>query len=84
MHMTKVEDIEKAIARLSPDEFAHLKDFVDELNEKLFDERIESDVKVGKLDWLASTRSRRLWLQLYPSLSWRPRTASSLHTRSIL
>ena len=53
MHMTNVEDIEKAIARLSPDEFARLKDFVDELNEKLFDERIESDVKAGKLDWLA-------------------------------
>ena len=32
---------------------SRLKDFVDELNEKLFDERIESDVKAGKLDWLA-------------------------------
>ncbi|MGH6805167.1 MAG: hypothetical protein ACREC3_17655 [Methyloceanibacter sp.] len=66
--MTNVEEIEKAIAGLSPEEFSRLKEFVDELNERQFDQRIERDASTGKLDWLADEaladhkagRSRRL------------------------
>lgn len=39
--------------RASPPKSLRLNGFVDELNERLFDERIERDIKAGKLDWLA-------------------------------
>ncbi len=51
--MTKLEDIEKAIAQLSPDEFARLRAWFDELDARAFDEAIERDAKAGKLDKLA-------------------------------
>ncbi len=66
--MTKLEDIEKAIARLSPDELAKLRAWFEEFDARVFDEKIEKDAKSGKLDKLAADaladhkagRSRRL------------------------
>jgi hypothetical protein len=52
-NMTKLEDIQKAIAELPPDDLAKLRDWFDELEERLFDEQIERDALSGKLDWLA-------------------------------
>ncbi len=66
--MTKLEDIEKAIAQLSPDEMAKLRAWFEEFDGRIFDEKIEKDAKSGKLDKLAADaltehkagRSRRL------------------------
>lgn len=51
--MTKLEDIEKAVTELSAEERAKLRVWLEELEERLFDEAIERDAKAGKLDWLA-------------------------------
>jgi hypothetical protein len=52
--MTKLEDIEKAIAELSPDELAKLRAWFEEFDARVFDEKIERDAKSGKLDTLAA------------------------------
>jgi hypothetical protein len=49
--MTKLEDIEAAIAELSLEDIAKLRDWFEE---RRFDERIERDAKAGKLDQLAA------------------------------
>ena len=51
--MTTVEDIEKAVARLSPDELAKFRAWFEEFEAERFDRRIERDAKSGKLDPLA-------------------------------
>jgi hypothetical protein len=50
--MTKLEEIEAAVAQLSPADLKKLRAWLDELDERLFDEKIERDAKVGKLDVL--------------------------------
>ena len=50
--MTKIEDIEKAVSQLAPDEFAQFRAWFEELDAKRFDEKIERDAKSGKLDRL--------------------------------
>ncbi len=52
--MTKLEDIEAAVAKLSPADLKKLRAWLDELEERLFDEKIERDAKAGKLDKLAA------------------------------
>jgi hypothetical protein len=52
--MTKLEDIMSGIAGLSPEDRAKLRDWFEDLEARLFDERIERDAKVGKLDQLAA------------------------------
>jgi hypothetical protein len=51
--MTTVEDIEKAIATLKPGEFDRLRVWFEEFQAARFDEKIDRDVKAGKLDRLA-------------------------------
>ena len=51
--MSKIEDIECAVEQLSREERERLRDFLDELEERAFDEAIERDAKLGKLDELA-------------------------------
>lgn len=51
--MTKLEQIQSTIEQLTPAEIARLREWLDELNERLFDEQIERDAKDGKLDKLA-------------------------------
>ncbi len=53
--MTKLEEIEAAVAKLSPAELKMLRAWFDELEERLFDEKIERDAKTGKLDKLEAT-----------------------------
>jgi mRNA-degrading endonuclease RelE of RelBE toxin-antitoxin system len=48
--MTKLEEIEAAVEKLSPEELKKFRAWLDELEERLFDERIERDAKAGKLD----------------------------------
>lgn len=52
--MTKLEEIEEAVEKLSPEELKRFRAWLDELEERLFDERIERDAKAGKLDALAA------------------------------
>jgi hypothetical protein len=52
--MTKLEQIQSSIEKLSPEEIAKLREWLDELDARLFDERIERDAKAGKLDKLAA------------------------------
>jgi len=51
--MTKLEQIKSSIEELPPEEIAKLREWVDELDARLFDEKIERDAKAGKLDKLA-------------------------------
>lgn len=50
--MTKLEQIEKSILELSPDELKAFTEWFEELMEKSFDEAIERDAVNGKLDAL--------------------------------
>ncbi|HEX2255894.1 MAG TPA: hypothetical protein VHG92_04180 [Afifellaceae bacterium] len=51
--MGKIEDIEKAVADLSPEELARFRAWFADFDARLFDEKIERDAKTGKLDKLA-------------------------------
>ena len=51
--MTKLEEIEKAVAGLEPAELVKFRSWFDELDAKIWDEQIKRDVKEGKLDNLA-------------------------------
>jgi hypothetical protein len=48
-----VEDIEKAIAKLPPDQLAQFRAWFEEFDASRFDQRIERDAASGKLDGLA-------------------------------
>jgi hypothetical protein len=50
--MTKVEDIEKAVEQLSPQELLRFRAWFEEFDARRFDARIERDAKAGKLDKL--------------------------------
>jgi hypothetical protein len=55
--MTTVEDIEKAVAKLAPEQLAKFRAWFEDFQARLFDEQIERDAKSGKLDKLiARTR----------------------------
>jgi hypothetical protein len=51
--MTSVEDIEKAVANLSPRELGRFRAWFEEFQAGRFDAVIERDAKGGKLDRLA-------------------------------
>lgn len=51
--MTKLDEIEKAVEQLSPEEMAKFRDWFEELQATLWDQQFERDVKAGKLDKLA-------------------------------
>jgi len=52
--MTKLEQIQSSIEKLTAAEIAKLREWLDELDARLFDEKIERDAKAGKLDKLAA------------------------------
>jgi hypothetical protein len=56
--MTTVEDIEKAVARLTPEQLAKFRAWFEEFDARLFDDKIERDAKSGKLDGLAEDAIR--------------------------
>ena len=47
--MTKIEEIEAAIAKLTPEEFEKLGEWIDRRRETEFDRQIEADAKSGRL-----------------------------------
>ena len=48
-----IEDFEKAVAKLAPDQFAKFRDWFEAFDAARFDSKIERDAKAGKLDGLA-------------------------------
>jgi hypothetical protein len=58
--MTKLADIEKAIAQLSAGDLAKLRDWLDEFEGRLLDERIERDAKLGRGGKLARLAAEAL------------------------
>jgi hypothetical protein len=48
-----IEDLEKAVAKLPPEELARFRAWFDEFYAARFDRKIERDVQSGKLDRLA-------------------------------
>jgi hypothetical protein len=51
--MTTLEDIEKAVAQLPPDQLVRFRAWFEEFEASRFDQKIERDVKTGRLDRLA-------------------------------
>ena len=51
--MTTLEDIEKAVAELPPDQLMRFRAWFDEFESARFDQRIERDAKAGRLNQLA-------------------------------
>ena len=51
--MSSVEDIEKAVAGLPPDQLALFRVWFEEFEAARFDRRIEEDAQAGRLDRLA-------------------------------
>ncbi|MDX8480234.1 hypothetical protein RFN28_17440 [Mesorhizobium sp. VK24D] len=51
--MTKLEQIEKSVAELSPEELKAFAAWFEELQADLWDKQIEADAKAGRLDKLA-------------------------------
>jgi hypothetical protein len=48
-----IEDLEKAVAKLPPDQFAQFRAWFEEFDAARFDQKIERDAKAGKLDRMA-------------------------------
>lgn len=48
-----IEDLEKAVAKLPPDELAKFRDWFQAFDAARFDDKIERDAKTGRLDRLA-------------------------------
>jgi hypothetical protein len=51
--MSTVEQIESAILKLSPQELSYLTDWVLDLDEQRWDEQLERDIALEKLDFLS-------------------------------
>ena len=52
--MTKVEDIEKAIKSLTREDHERLRNWFEDCDAVLFDQKLERDAKAGKLDKLVA------------------------------
>jgi len=48
-----IEDLEQAVAKLLPDDLARFRAWFEEFDAASFDQKIERDAKVGRLDRLA-------------------------------
>ncbi|MER8443775.1 hypothetical protein NKH52_11280 [Mesorhizobium sp. M1066] len=52
--MTKLEQIEKSVAELSPEELKAFAAWFEALREDMWDRQIEADAKAGRLDKLVA------------------------------
>jgi hypothetical protein len=48
--MTEVEDIEKAVEQLAPEDLARFRAWFEEFEARAFDDKIARDAEAGKLD----------------------------------
>ena len=51
--MTKIEDIEAAVTKLTPAELKEFRDWFEAFDARHFDQKIEDNANVGRLDALA-------------------------------
>lgn len=51
--MGKIEGIEQAVEQLTQEDRERLREFLDEIEERAFDEALEREAKLGKLDKIA-------------------------------
>ena len=58
--MTTVDEIEKAIRDLRPEDLAALRQWFAVFDAELWDRRIEQDAVAGRIDWLAEEGLRDL------------------------
>jgi hypothetical protein len=56
--MTTVEEIEKAVSKLSPEQLAKFRAWFEDYDARRFDEKIERDAESGKLDQVAEAAVR--------------------------
>ena len=56
--MTTLEEIEKVVTKLTPEQLAKFRAWFEDFQEQAFDEQIERDAKAGKLDRLAEEALR--------------------------
>lgn len=59
--MTRVEEIESAVAALSPNDLARFRDWFAEFQAAAWDEQFERDVRAGRLDELADKALADFW-----------------------
>ena len=58
--MTKLEQIEKSVSELSPEEFKAFSDWFAELQARQWDEQIARDLEAGRLDDLISSARQEI------------------------
>jgi hypothetical protein len=58
--MTKIEEIEEAVSALPPNDLARFRAWFEAFDAERFDERIERDIRTGKLDAIAEEAARDL------------------------
>ena len=56
--MSTVEDIERAVRQLEPEDLATFRDWFGEFDAEVWDRQIEKDVTAGRLDALADQALR--------------------------
>jgi hypothetical protein len=50
--MSRIEDIQKAVEQLSPEDLARFREWFEEFEARVWDEQIVRDLEAGKLDKL--------------------------------
>ena len=68
--MSRIEEIEDAIDRLSPEEFRRIAGWVREREQRQWDEQLDSDSSSGKLNFVfeeAEEKSRKGLVRDWPS-----------------
>ncbi|MGZ8940970.1 MAG: hypothetical protein ACXW32_17330 [Limisphaerales bacterium] len=58
--MSSVQDIEKAISQLSPEDLRLLRTWFHEFDAEAWDQQLEADVAAGRLDKLAAEALKEL------------------------
>lgn len=53
MGMSKVKEIERAVAKLKPEELAGFRAWFEEFDARVWDEQLEKDIQSGRLDRVA-------------------------------
>jgi hypothetical protein len=51
--MEGLQELQRAVARLSPDELARFREWFEEFDAKIWDQQFEADARSGKLDRVA-------------------------------
>lgn len=58
--MTTVDEIERAIRGLNPQDLAALREWFAEFDAGVWDRQLEQDAEAGRLDWLVEEAERDL------------------------